>query len=169
VVVVEVDVEVLVLVEVEVLLVVVLLVVVLLVVVLVLLVVGTMVVVVVVDVALVDVDIRVLAPTGGSVDGEVDRVGPAHPVATRIRAMTGSVTGRPPRRAKGIARWIIASVVRGAGGPAGHADDAQHQHAGEGLVPVLRVAPGQLGGQGGRPAGGAVALPAQLGPHPPQQ
>ena len=54
------------------------------------------------------------------------------------------------------------------GGPAPHPDDPQHQHPVEGLVPVLRVAPGQQGGQGRRPADVGVALPAQLGPHPPQ-
>ena len=54
------------------------------------------------------------------------------------------------------------------GGPAGHADYVQYQYPGEGLVLVLRVAPGQPGGQGRYPASGGVPLPAQLGSHPPQ-
>ncbi len=54
------------------------------------------------------------------------------------------------------------------GGPAGHADDAQHEHPGERLVPVLRVAPCQPVGEVRRTAGVGVALPPQLGAHPPQ-
>ena len=94
-VVVEVDVEVLVLVEV--LVVVELLVVELLVVVLVRVVEGTM--AVVVDVVLVGVGTRSLIPAGASVAGEVDLVDPAHPAATRTRAMTGNVTGLISRSA----------------------------------------------------------------------
>ena len=56
----------------------------------------------------------------------------------------------------------------GAGRPAGYADDAQHEHPGERLVPILGVAAGQCGGQGRSSVGGGVALPAQLGAHPPQ-
>ncbi len=65
----------------------------------------------------------------------------------RLRAMV-----RPVQKCR---RRCAADGRRsgGGGGPAGHADDAQHQHSGEGLVPVLRVAPGQSGGQGRRPAG----------------
>ena len=54
------------------------------------------------------------------------------------------------------------------GGPVGHADDVQHQYPSEGLVLVLRVAPCQPDRKRRRPASGGVALPAQLGSHPPQ-
>src|SRR6478672_1771408 len=56
----------------------------------------------------------------------------------------------------------------GAGGPAGDPDDLQHQDPVEGLISVLRIAPGQTDGQGCCSVGVGVALPAQLGPHPPQ-
>jgi hypothetical protein len=56
----------------------------------------------------------------------------------------------------------------GAGRPAGYADDAQHEHPGEGLVAILGVAAGQRGGQGRSSVGGGVALPAQLCARPPQ-
>ena len=54
-----------------------------------------------------------------------------------------------------------------AGGPAGDADDVEHQDSAEGLIPVLRVALAQQGGQGLLSAG-VVTLPAQLGSYPPQ-
>ena len=76
----------------------------------------------------------------------------------------------PPRRRRasrtGGARFDPGSAV--ARRPAGHADDAEHQHTGEWLFLVLRVAPCQSGGQGPRPGGG-ITLPTQLGPHPPEQ
>lgn len=59
-------------------------------------------------------------------------------------------------------------VSSGAGGPAAHTPDAQHQHLFERLVPVLQVVVGQLGGQGRRPAGGRDTVPTQLRPHPPE-
>ena len=75
-------------------------------------------------------------------------------------------------RAHGIAAvWRASSALttRSAGaGPTGDADDAQHEHAGEWLVAVLRVAPGQPGGQVRPPNVLGVTLPLQFGPHPPQ-
>ena len=101
-------------------------------------------------------------------------------VALRSLA-TGSHAGRP-LLAIATRFWFLDRVARndavahprndpgsaGAGGPAGDGDDSQHQHSGEGSVPVLGVAPGQLVGQGLRPVCGVIALPAQLGAHPPQ-
>ena len=92
-------------------------------------------------------------------------------------AVAGPGTGRQPMPRGGIgtspsipapiahSHWPGSTVV---GGPAGHADYVQHQYPSEGLVLVLRVAPCQPGGKGRRPASGGVALPAQLGSHPPQ-
>lgn len=73
------------------------------------------------------------------------------------------VLGESFRRAVG---GIGCSAL--AGGPAIDPGDAEHQHAGERLVPILQVALGQQRGEGRLPAGIGVALPAQLGPHPPQ-
>ena len=51
----------------------------------------------------------------------------------------------------------------GGGGPSSHADDAEHQHPGEGLLPVLRVRRRQPGGEVRLAGGRCVALPTQLG------
>ena len=82
----------------------------------------------------------------------------APPVTSACRPASTSEPSVPPR-----VGWSARTLrLRG---PAGDADDAQHQHAVEGLVAVLREALGQPGGER-RPRG--VALEAQLGPHPPQ-
>ncbi len=85
--------------------------------------------------------------------------------------------GHPPAAfvgslAAGVAYWWCWSHLHAlrslAGGPPADAHETQHQHPGERLVAVLRVGLRERGGEARHPLRRRVALPAQLGPHPPQ-
>jgi hypothetical protein len=85
--------------------------------------------------------------------------------------------GHPPAAfagslAAGVAYWwcwsrlyALRSLPRR---PPADAHETQRQHPGERLVAVLRVGLRQRGGEARHPLRRRVALPAQLGPHPPQ-
>ena len=106
--------------------------------------------------------------TGGQGPIKATAVGPRTRCAGRAGRNPESIREHPPAPPPVTSAFRQRQSSAGAAGPAGHAGDAQHQHPVERLVPVLRVAAGQAGGQALRPVEAGLALPAQLGPHPPQ-